>query len=57
MTALIIEDEIPAGKRLEKLLLENDFIVLQQIHSVKQALNWFKENTFESKLSKRNHFI
>ena len=45
MTALIIEDEIPAGKRLEKLLLENDFIVLQQIHSVKQALNWFKENT------------
>ena len=45
MTALIIEDEIPAGKRLEKLLLKNDFIVLQQIHSVKQALNWFKENT------------
>ncbi len=45
MTALVIEDEIPAGKRLEKLLLENDFIVLQQIHSVKQALNWFKENT------------
>jgi two-component system response regulator LytT len=44
MTALIIEDEIPAGKRLEKLLLENNFIVLQHLHSVKQAVHWFKEN-------------
>lgn len=44
MTALIIEDEISAGKRLEKLLLKNNFVVLQQIHSVKQAVNWFKEN-------------
>lgn len=45
MTALIIEDEIPAGKRLEKLLLQNQFIVLQQVFSVKQAVKWFKENT------------
>lgn len=45
MTALIIEDEIPAGKRLEKLLLENGFVVLTQLHSVKSALIWFKENT------------
>ncbi|WP_026705143.1 LytR/AlgR family response regulator transcription factor [Flavobacterium soli] len=45
MTALIIEDEIPAGKRLEKLLLENGFVVLTQLHSVKSALLWFKENS------------
>ena len=44
MTASIIEDEIPAGKRLEKLLLENGFIVLKQLHSVKATLLWFKEN-------------
>jgi len=44
MTALIIEDELPAGKRLEKLLLENGFVVLDQLHSVKSALIWFKEN-------------
>lgn len=45
MTALIIEDEIPAGKRLEKLLLENGFVVLTQLHSVKSALIWLKENS------------
>lgn len=28
MTAVIIEDEIPAGKRLEKLLMNKDFTVL-----------------------------
>lgn len=44
MTALIIEDEIPAGKRLEKLLMNNKFIVLKQVHSVKSAIQWFKEN-------------
>ena len=44
MTALIIEDEIPAGKRLEKLLLKNDFVVLKQVFSMKQAVNWLKEN-------------
>lgn len=44
MTALIIEDEIPAGKRLERLLLEKGFIVLQQINSVKNAVKFLKEN-------------
>lgn len=44
MTALLIEDEIPAGKRLQRLLLENGFTVLQQIYSVKSAVKWLKEN-------------
>lgn len=44
MTAVIIEDEIPAGKRLEKLLKEKNFEVLNILHSVKEAVNWLKTN-------------
>ncbi len=44
MTALIIEDEIPAGKRLQRLLVEHGFTILQQIYSVKGAVKWLKEN-------------
>lgn len=44
MTAVIIEDEIPAGKRLEKLLMNKDFTVLAILTSVVNALKWFEEN-------------
>lgn len=44
MTAIIIEDEIPAGKRLEKLLIQNGFTVLTIIVSIKNAMKWFSEN-------------
>lgn len=44
MTAVIIEDEIPAGKRLEKLLMNKDFTVLAILTSVVIALKWFEEN-------------
>jgi len=44
MTAVIIEDEIPAGKRLEKLLMDKDFTVLAILTSVGNALKWFEEN-------------
>jgi two-component system response regulator LytT len=44
MTAVIIEDEIPAGKRLEKLLLKKDFTVLVILSSIVNALKWFEEN-------------
>lgn len=44
MTALIIEDEIPAGKRLEKFLKEKDFSVLTILVSIKKAIHWFQEN-------------
>jgi two-component system response regulator LytT len=44
MTAVIIEDEIPAGKRLEKLLMNKDFTVLAILTSVVSALKWFEEN-------------
>lgn len=45
MTALIIEDEIPAGKRLEKLLNQKGFTVLTILVSVKNALLWFQKNS------------
>ena len=45
MTALIIEDEIPAGKRLEKLLIQKGFTVLSIVVSVKNAVKWFQQNS------------
>lgn len=44
MTALIIEDEIPAGKRLERLLGEQQFTILGVLRSVKEAVSWFRLN-------------
>ncbi len=44
MTVVIIEDEIPAGKRLEKLLLNKSFTVLAIVPSVVNAIKWFEEN-------------
>jgi DNA-binding LytR/AlgR family response regulator len=44
MTAIIIEDEIPAAIRLEKLLINMEFEVLVVLHSVKNAVRWFNEN-------------
>ena len=45
MTAIIIEDEIPAGKRLERLLSNYDFHVLIVLKSVKNAIKWFNQNS------------
>ena len=46
MTILIIEDEEPAYKRLQKMLkeLEPDHTLFDQIVSVSSAVKWFKEN-------------
>ena len=46
MTILIIEDEDPAFRRLQKMLkdLVPDHTLLNQIVSVSSALRWFKEN-------------
>lgn len=43
-TAIIIEDEIPAGIRLEKLLISKNILVLAKLYSVKNSLLWLKEN-------------
>jgi DNA-binding LytR/AlgR family response regulator len=46
MTTLIIEDEEPAYRRLQKMMkeLEPDHTLLNQIVSVSSAVKWFKEN-------------
>jgi two-component system, LytTR family, response regulator LytT len=46
MTTLIIEDEEPAFKRLQKMLkeLEPNHTLLNQIVSVSSAVKWFQEN-------------
>lgn len=46
MKILIIEDEIPAAKRLEKLIFEcrPDSEILDVIDTVEDALEWFKNN-------------
>ena len=44
MTVVIIEDEIPAGIRLERLLNQYKFQVLVVLNSVKKATAWLKEN-------------
>jgi DNA-binding LytR/AlgR family response regulator len=44
MTVVIIEDEIPAAKRLENLLHKKGFTVLISLSSVADSINWFKSN-------------
>jgi two-component system, LytTR family, response regulator LytT len=44
MTAIVIEDEIPAGKRLEKLLIAKGFKVLAFLATVQNALHWLASN-------------
>lgn len=44
MTAVIIEDEIPAGIRLQKMLISKEFDVLIILSSVKITIKWFQEN-------------
>lgn len=44
MTAIIIEDEIPGAKRLEKLLIEKKFTVLAILASVESSLKWLESN-------------
>lgn len=47
MKTIIIEDELPAAKRLKTILYEIDdsIIVLDVIESVSSAIKWFQENS------------
>jgi DNA-binding LytR/AlgR family response regulator len=44
MTAIIIEDEIPSGRRLERLLIAKEVSVLSILNSVNESVYWFKNN-------------
>ena len=46
MKVLIIEDEIAASRRLEKMLLKNDpqIVILAMLDSVEDTVNWLRSN-------------
>ncbi|NNE75636.1 MAG: response regulator transcription factor [Pricia sp.] len=44
MTTIIIEDEKPAARRLSRLLTDLDISVSIMLHSVQEAISWFKAN-------------
>lgn len=44
LRTVIIEDEKPAARRLERILAKNGLEVLCMLHSVKEAVQWFRSN-------------
>jgi two-component system response regulator LytT len=44
MNVLIIEDEKPAARRLNRMLASLDIEVQQMLHSVEESLNWLQNN-------------
>lgn len=44
MNAIIIEDEKPSARRLNRMLEEHNVTVLTMLHSVEESINWFKSN-------------
>lgn len=44
MTTIIIEDEAIAARRLKKLIENQGLEVIAELHSVKEAVNWFQKN-------------
>lgn len=45
MKAIIIEDEKPAARRLQRLLSSLDVDVATMLHSVEESIEWFQANT------------
>jgi len=44
MNVLIIEDEKPSARRLNRMLSQLDIKVNQMLHSVEEAITWFRSN-------------
>lgn len=44
MNVIIIEDEAPAARRLHRMLEKNGVVVNTMLHSVKEAVDWFRAN-------------
>ena len=45
MKVIIIEDEKPSARRLQRMLEKNGLEVQTMLHSVEAAINWFQHNT------------
>ena len=46
MKAIIVEDERPAARRLLRMLNELEVEVLATLHTVEEAIEWFRNNTY-----------
>ena len=44
MNVLIIEDEKPSARYLQRMLEKQDVVVNQMLHSVEEAVEWFQNN-------------
>jgi len=44
LNAIIIEDEKPAARRLERMLVRNGLVIQKTLHSVKEATKWLQNN-------------
>ena len=44
MNVIIIEDEKPSARRLNRLLSELKVEVSTMLHSVEESITWFEEN-------------
>lgn len=44
MEAIIIEDEKPSARLLKRMLEKQDVVVREMLHSVEDAVSWFREN-------------
>lgn len=44
MKIIIIEDEKPAARRLKRMLEKQSLAVLEMLHTVNEAIDWFKNN-------------
>lgn len=44
MTTIIIEDEKPAARRLQRMLEKLEVKVQETLHSVEESINWFQNN-------------
>ncbi|SEB53090.1 DNA-binding response regulator, LytR/AlgR family [Tenacibaculum sp. MAR_2009_124] len=45
MNIIVIEDEKPAARRLQRMLAALDLEVTKMLHSVEESINWFQQNT------------
>ncbi len=44
MNIVIIEDEKPAARRLKRMLATFDLHIIEMLHSVEEAINWFEHH-------------
>ena len=43
MNVIIIEDEKPSARRLQRMLTDLDFKAETMLHSVKESIEWFQK--------------